>query len=235
MFAITFVSSASAQMMPPMPSTGDSVSVDTTNDATVTNSLTVVATTGDNDADGGDGEDGGDGGNATADRGLAIGGNGGVGGTGGVGGRIDTGNALAIGTLNNDINNNATEIVGCGCDDTATTAPTFFGWNTHRGDRTSVTNDSTASVSNDLHVIAETGDNEADGGDGDDGGVGGDAQTVHARTFWWFPVNTSSTAAGGNGGNGGQGATGGVITTGVSQSDGLVTNVVNRNITRILR
>ncbi len=46
--------------------------------------------------------------------------------------------------------------------------------------------------------------------------------------FWVVPD-------GGNGGNGQAGGEGGTVRTGPAYSDGLVTNVVNRNVVRVTR
>ncbi len=214
---------------------GDDTTVENNNNAVVTNNLEVEAETGDNDADGGDGgdgEEGGNGGDASSSSGDATGGNGGTGGTGGGGGSVDTGAAVAIGTIDNDINRNITRISGCGCDDEGSMFSRFFG----RGEDTTVRNTNSATVSNTLEVEAETGDNDVRGGDGEEGGNGGDASTSRNRGFWWFLFNTTdNSAAGGHGGAGGNGGTAGEVTTGVSQADGLITNVVNRNVTRIVR
>lgn len=211
---------------------GDDITVENSNEADVTNNLEVEAETGDNDANGGDGEEGGHGGDADSASGLAVGGNGGTGGTGGAGGTVDTGAAVAIGTIDNDINRNITRISGCGCDEEESMFGRFFG----RGENITVRNTNSAGITNNLEVEAETGDNDVNGGDGEEGGNGGDANVSRNRGFWWwFLGSDDNVAAGGHGGAGGNGATAGEVTTGISQADGLVTNVVNRNVTRIVR
>lgn len=78
-------------------------------------------------------------------------------------------------------------------------------------DRTSIRTDNSASVTNTVEVEAETGENDAEGGNGGDGDDGGNA--------------SSGTA--GNGGNGGRGGNGGSITSGAATAIGTVRNDVN--------
>ncbi len=206
---------------------GDDTTVTSDNEAEVSNSLSVGANTGYNTARGGRGADGGDGGDAEGDN--ATGGNGGSGGSGGGGGSITTGNAMAIGTIDNDINSNDIEVEGCGCDDDG---PLFLGW-WGGSDDTTVTSGNRASVLNSLTVDANTGDNDASGGKGDDGGDGGDA-TARSWSHWWFWFNMTGDTTGGNGGSGGGGGNGGTVDTGDAVADGLIINVINRNVVRVM-
>ena len=206
---------------------GDDTRVSNSNSATVINNVEVEAETGDNDAEGGEGDDGG---YASARGGNATGGNGGRGGNGG---SITTGSAIAIGTVNNDVNSNDTTVDSCGCEDDEPAQmqyrrfPSFGGNN---GDDVNVSNRNRANVTNNLEVEAETGDNDAEGGEGDDGGNARSSSSYRGLWHWWG--NYGGNATGGNGGNGGNGGT---INTGAANADGLVNNVVNRNVTRVTR
>ncbi len=209
------------------------VKVEVSNSATVSNEMKVEAETGDNDADGGDGEEGGNGGDV---RGAGRGGNGGNGGHGAAGGAIVTGYAEAIGTISNDVNDTKTVINdGCGCEERGRKG---------RGgdDETKVKVNNTATVQNGMEVEAETGDNDANGGDGEEGGNGGDVEGVDEKPvyksfdrFFSWKKGGDTKGKGGHGGNGGHGAEGGAILTGTAVADGLITNVVNRTVTRINR
>lgn len=211
----------------------DETSVSNSNRATVTNTVEVEAETGDNDAEGGDGDDGGSGGDARGQN--ATGGDAGNGGRGGDGGTITTGTALAIGTVHNDVNSNRTYVEGCGCDDDFFPFPLMRGgYDNDDEDPISVRNSNSARVTNNLEVEAKTGDNDVEGGRGDDGGDGGDASNSHRNHFMrmMFPFFMGDTAAG-DGGNGGAGGSGGTVRTGTATADGLITNVINRNVTRV--
>ena len=98
------------------------------------------------------------------------------------------------------------------------------------GDDTRVSNSNSATVINNVEVEAETGDNDAEGGEGDDGGNARSSSSYRGLWHWWG--NYGGNATGGNGGNGGNGGT---INTGAANADGLVNNVVNRNVTRVTR
>lgn len=191
------------------------INVNNHNSATVVNEVQVTSNTGFNAAIGGNTGAGGEGGNAHGYR--ANGGEGGNSGSAGDGGTIRTGDASAIGTVQNDINRNNTNITAdCGC----------------KGDIT-VRNNNRSMVGNALGVAANTGDNMLAGGTSGMAGDGGDASS-HSWYAWNYYMNNGS-AQGGNGGNSGSAGDGGTITTGNSYADGLVVNVVNRNVTRIAR
>jgi len=244
----------------------DEVTVSNNNTASVSNEVSVSASTGGNDADGGDagyGGAGGRGGRNAGDggRGSRVGdggdggntgdgGNGGAGGDGGMGGIITTGNASAWSEIENTVNVNKTTIEACGCDDQEGEL-SFFS----RRDDISVRNRNNANVSNDVEVRAETGYNDADGGDGENGGDasrggssagnGGDAGSTHIH-HWWFGEGEydvdggnggdgGNTGDGGNGGTGGEGGMGGDILTGDADASSVVVNTVNRNVTRVRR
>ena len=84
-----------------------------------------------------------------------------------------------------------------------------------------VTNDNHAKISNDVEVEADTGNNDADGGSGNDGGDSGSTTAI-----------AGSNATGGDGGWGGGNAQ---IRTGHAYSTATLFNAVNTNITRIRR
>lgn len=90
-------------------------------------------------------------------------------------------------------------------------AGAFFGGGSGDEERTVINTDNSASVSNDVRVEAETGENDSEGGDGGRGGDGGD----------------TSRGDGGRGGDGGDGGDGGTINTGDATAIGTVSNDVN--------
>ena len=191
---------------------GDDVRVANGNAAVVMNVATVNASTGNNEADGGDGGNGGNARGRNAD--------GGNGGRGGDGGSVTTGAATAIGTISNDVNSNRTTVEGCGCDN---------GSRGHRGggsdDDVTVRNGNIAFVGNGLMVNASTGGNDVEGDEAGDGGNGNGSYRGR--------YHRGHGHGGNDGGNGGRGGDGGTVPTGAATSDGLITNVVNRNITRV--
>src|SRR3989344_7349252 len=95
-------------------------------------------------------------------------------------------------------------------------------WGNHGGGSDiTVTNDKTAKVTNNVVVVASTGNNVSagdSGGDGGDGGVGG-------------KVNIDND--GNDGGNGGNGGNGGTINTGNAYAKSEIKNIVNTDITKI--
>ncbi|MEZ4104644.1 MAG: hypothetical protein R3B60_05180 [Candidatus Paceibacterota bacterium] len=191
------------------------IEVNNHNSATVMNEVQVTSNTGYNAAFGGNTGRGGEGGDATGR--TATGGDGGNSGSAGDGGTITTGDAASIGTVNNDVNRNNTNVTAdCGC----------------KGDIT-VRNHNRSMVGNALLVDSNTGDNALAGGTSGAAGNGGDA-TSHSWSLWKSYMNGGS-ATGGDGGNSGSAGDGGTITTGDAYSDGLVVNVVNRNVTRVAR
>jgi hypothetical protein len=226
-----------------MGGSGDRTTVRTDNQASVSNTVTVRANTGDNTANGGSGgsgEDGGNGGDASLGTG-GNGGNGGSGGAGGAGGDIATGPAAAMGTVYNNVNSTDVTVEGCGCNNTTPTIFSRFTYFDTNNNLRSVTTDNNADVNNDLAVKAETGDNSVNGGRGgagDDGGNGGDAEgsRTHSWNQWFTLWNQGGNGGtGGTGGTGGAGATGGTIRSGVATADGLVDNLVNRSVVHVQR
>src|SRR3989344_4819262 len=137
-----------------------------------------------------------------------------TGGNGGEGGVVYTGNAYAMSLIENDVNYNEIEVdVDCDCEGDV--------------DDVTVTNHNSASVGNNVDVRARTGHNEANGGDaGCDCVGGGDGGNVN---------HSEDHNAGGNGGNAGHGGWGGYINTGNAEAGSGIVNLVNTNITRILR
>lgn len=210
---------------------GDSRTVTNTNNATVENDVRVTASTGSNDARGGDGARGGWGGDAS--RGTA--GTGGAGGHGGHGGGILTEAAAAVGTVQNDINSNVTNVRGCGCEEQSYSIISNLFGGTDR--ETRIHNTNNATVENELEVDAETGLNEVDGGDADKGGNGGDANKSGSSNWLLtlLGIGNNSNNVGGHGAAGGNGGNGGSILSGAAVADGLVVNIVNRNVTRVTR
>jgi len=199
---------------------GDRTDIEVENEnTTVSNNVSVTANTGGNEAEGGDG--GGNSGNRHHRGGHGHNQNG-NGGPGGDGGTIVTGAATAIGTVDNDVNSNRVVVEGCGCDDQPV-IPYFHFF--RFGDdgkviKIEAENEDTT-VRNGLEVLANTGDNDADGGDG---GSSGKSRGHHPWMMWFHQYNQND-ASGGDGGT---------IRTGVAYADGLITNVVNRNVVRVL-
>ena len=154
----------------------DDIDVDNENCARVSNTVVVIADTGDNNADGGHGNDGGSSGGT-----IAFGGSRATGGDGGDGGGnaiVITGDAIAGASVVNMTNTNSTRIIApCDCD----------------GD-VDVDNDNCACIRNKVIVKADAGDNEADGGHGNDGGDSG-------KTLSACGSNTTGGDAGWGGGN----------------------------------
>ncbi|OGF65268.1 hypothetical protein A2Z53_03260 [Candidatus Giovannonibacteria bacterium RIFCSPHIGHO2_02_42_15] len=183
----------------------DDITVTNVKNAVVLNDVTVVATTGDNSADGGNGGSGGNGGvggNVNINNDNNDGGNGG---SGSNGGSVTTGNAYAKGKVYNKVNTDITKI-DCDCVDT--------------GDIT-VNNTDSALVGNALLVAADTGTNYVDGGAGGSGGEGG--------VGGHFNLNNDNN----NGGTGGSGDNGGTVNTGNAYAKGKVFNKVNTIVTRV--
>lgn len=198
-------------------------SVKNWNSATVENLLVVKADTGDNYAGGSEGGDGGNGGDVEnegtdQDVDTATTGNGGNGGNAGPGGIVLTGMAIARGKIVNVVNTSDTAITRCGCNGPKDKV---------EGDD-KVKNYSDANVGNAGIVKADTGDNTAAESEGGDAGNGGDIENESSTQ----DVKDSNT---GNGGNGGNGSFGGLVRTGDSSAEGKIVNVVNKNVTRILR
>jgi len=214
--------------------------------ANVSNSVSVVADTGDNNANGGDGEGAGNGGDVE-DNGNKGGnqvnnaGNGGEGGDGGDGGLIVTGDATALAGIYNMINTNKTRINACGCDtfepcEEPCMEEIYFD-GCHRPcpcpDDIVVKNRDHANVSNGVRVAAYTGDNKVNGGDGEKGGDGGDVD--HNRNMGSCCRAGNQTNNAGSGGEGGNGGNAGTIRTGGAMSVAEIVNTINTVVTRIRR
>ncbi len=161
------------------------------NEASVTNNVSVTATTGGNNANGGDAGRGGRGGRGgdnagnggDAECGLwgtmvggdggntGDGGNGGNGGNGGAGGSITTGDADAGLILTNYVNTNDVDVDSCECGETSNEMALLNALGDNET-KVSIKNKS-AKVMNDVEVKAKTGYNTTDGGNGGNGGKGG--------------------------------------------------------------
>ena len=114
------------------------------------------------------------------------------------------------------------------------------------GDSVKVENNNSASVTNEVKVSANTGENTANGGDGGKGGSGGDTGNAgnggeggDAEGYSLGDQNGGNggdggwSGAGGEGGNGGNGGLGGIIETGDATSEVTIENNVNYNKTKI--
>ncbi|MFH0892727.1 MAG: hypothetical protein V1867_08225 [Candidatus Falkowbacteria bacterium] len=188
-----------------------SIEVTNTKTAVITNTVTTLATTGNNTANGGAGGAAGHGGNVTESDDANTGGAGGAGGAGGDGGNITTGAATAASRIINRVNVDRTRIAPCDCEnDLASSTENIV-----------INNLDTATLVNTANTSALTGDNIADGGDGTDAGNGGSI------------TGSEDDNIGGAGGAGGAAGWGGIITTGPSNSDTRIVNRVNHIINRI--
>ncbi len=197
------------------------IDVTSSNSASVLNAVVVGANTGGNAVVGGNTGMAGNGGDATGKRANA--GHGGTSGSANNEAAIGTGNATAIGTVNNSINSNRTVITkDCGCENRK-----------NKGGDISVNSSNKAEVGNLLGAEAKTGGNAVVGGTTGMAGNGGDA-TSHSWSKWNHHHN-KGVANAGNGGNTGSTNNEAVVVTGDSLADGLVVNVVNSNVTRIAR
>ena len=196
---------------------GNDVVVTNHNNATVVNNVSADADTGKNDANGGDATCAGSGGSVSGAGTGNTGGDGGNGGDAGHGGTIYTGYAYADAYVSNTVNSNETK-VSRACDDC------------ERGEVT-VRNRNNATVRNTVDAEADTGKNDADGGDAAGAGSGG---SVSGGYYYWYYSAGSDNEAG-DGGDGGDGGNGGEIYTGPSDSYSSAINVVNTNITRVRR
>lgn len=214
------------------------VTVKNHNSASVYNEVLSGANTGGNKAGGSTGGDGGNGGNVANSGGnqnvnYAATGMGGNGGNGSVGGTVDTGAATANASVDNDINNNHTEVDLCGCNASSTVSTS----DVENGD-VRVKNRNEAEVGNVVAAGADSGMNKAKGSRGGRGGSGGDIandggnQNVNGGVE--APTTTGNGGAGGNAGNAEVGG-GGWVTTGAAKSDARAVNKINHNWTRVVR
>lgn len=199
------------------------IDVSSSNSASVLNAVVVGANTGYNTVAGGNTGKGGNGGDASGKN--ANGGHGGTSGSSNNEAIIGTGNAAAIGTVNNNINSNRTKVTtNCGCE------------NRHsKGGDITVASQNEAEVGNVLGVDANTGDNAVLGGTTGKAGNGGDASASSHSWSKWSSHHNKGGANAGHGGNTGGTNNVAVVLTGESVADGLVVNVVNRNVTRVAR
>jgi hypothetical protein len=190
------------------------------NEAVIFNDISVKANTGYNYAGGSYGGDGGNGGaiinEDEGDVEDSSTGNGGSGAGASTGGTIMTGNASANANVLNRANTNRTLIDRCACPGDC--CDSGDSW---------VVNRNRAAIFNFAATDANTGFNEADGSYGGEGGSAGD---IHNNGEG--DVEDSMT---GTGGQGASASEGGLVQTGQSNSRLDIVNVVNRNITRILR
>ena len=193
------------------------VKVKNSNKAKVKNDIEAKANTGKNDAGGAQGGNGGNSGSVTNSGDDAEGNSTGNGGNGGnangplSGGTVYTGNATANAGAMNRVNGNHTRVnADCGCE----------------GD-VKVKNKNRAKVRNYVDAKANTGKNWAGGAKGGNGGTSGG---VDNNADGDAKENTT-----GNGGAGGQGGEGGWVQTGNARADAAAINVVNRNMTRVVR
>ncbi len=186
------------------------VNITNVNTAIVENSATTIANTGGNTAMGGNGGMAGNGGAVLSSDDGNMGGNGGNGGKGGNGGTVITGDAFAGTKFVNQVNTNDTEVNRCAC-------------NGEEDGDDNVVNVNVGLLGNAAATIADSGSNMTDGGMGGDAGNGGNVE------------DSDDDNVGGNGGAGNAGGNGGSTTTGMANAWTEIINIVNTNLTRILR
>ena len=187
-------------------SNDNTVNVNVSNGATVTNNVTTKANTGANETAGGD-------------AGNTVSGSGNNGGNDATGGDADvvTGAATAVSDVLNNVNGTDIKVVGpdCGCE----------------GDNTVNVNVSNgASVANSVYTKANTGYNGTFGGDA---GNTVEGSSSSQKTWWkkWWGNNNGSSSNGGNDATGGDAD----VETGDAVSGSVVTNYVNQTMVRVRR
>ena len=189
--------------------------------AMVVNDTETVANTGGNLADGsyaGAGGHGGDINNNDGDQDVetATTGTGGDGGTGGLGGAVQTGDALAVASVTNTVNSNVVRVCDCECDGEI--------------GRVRVRTHDFAALMNRTGTGANTGDNDALGSYGNDGGNGGSIANANGNgdddDDGSQEVDDATT---GNGGAGGGADAGGSVLTGRAEARTALVNLVNSN------
>lgn len=218
---------------------GDSVATNM-NEAEVSNRIEVRSGTGKNWAGGSYGGDGGDGGDVrnggygpmgvkSADNGDnsyedcggdvedSATGSGGNGGAASTGGTVMSGNASAFANISNTANVNRTLMDRCAC---VEEEECDCG-------RDAALNFNEAGLENEGEIKAYTGENDTDGSYGGSGGQAGDIDNTGSGD-----VEGSNTGDAGHGNDGGEG---GMVQSGSSNSRIDIVNVLNRNITRVLR
>jgi hypothetical protein len=177
------------------------------NAAGITNSLNVAASTGSNTSNGAQANNSTSGGNVTNSNYDNHAGNGGSTVMGGAGGSISTGSAVATADVSNEINVNRTHI-------------NATNWATNN---IAVGNSNHLDLINVGGVAGMSGDNVSNGSKAKSTTTGGDVTTSGASNH---AGNTGSNVAGGMGGH---------ISTGNAGSAASVVNVINRNVTRIVK
>ncbi len=200
------------------------------NEAEVQNEVSAQANTGGNYAGGSYGGSGGSGGDIrNRDDGEvrdSTTGSGGTGGNSAIGGTIYTGDASSSAFVDNTVNSNLTEIQGCPCPSSTDEGSVCSDCSSNPLHLNVVANHNDARVASRVLSQADTGNNAADGSYAGKGGSGGDISNGGEDV---------DTAATGDGGDGGTGGPGGYVSTGRSVSRSGAVNVINTNVTRLLR
>ena len=183
------------------------IKVTNNNSATVTNSVSVSASTGSNVSTGGSAKGETEGGNVNHANFNNLAGNGGSTVMGGDGGTIVTGGAVATVDIANKINTNKTHIEA-----------TNWAVNAIK-----VHNTNGLDLVNAASAGAESGLNTSNG------------KKAHNETSGGNLDNAGSSNTAGNAGSNVHGGNGGHISTGDAVSASTMVNVLNRNITRIIK
>ena len=199
-----------------------SIKIEVENSGTITNTTSAKASTGGNLAGGSTGGSGGSGGDIEVDdgdnnNGGALAGEGGNGGNAGIGGTVFTGDADAeAGTLNS-LNATDVDVDLWGEDMNSSEIKVKVENEDHHDGNT---------ISNVTRAKARTGDNNAAGSTGGNGGTGGEVEVDDGD-------NNNGGAEAGDGGNGGAGADGGWVETGIATSLSGSVNVLNTTLVRV--
>jgi hypothetical protein len=183
------------------------VNVNNNNSATLTNSVQVYSSSGSNTANGGYAKGNTEGGNVNHSNFNNLAGNGGSTVMGGDGGTIVTGGAVATVDILNKINTNKTDVNA-----------TNWAVNAIK-----VHNTNGLSLTNAGITESRSGINDANG------------KSAYQSTEGGNLDNAGATNTAGNAGSNVRGGNGGRITTGNAVSAASVVNVLNRNITRIVK
>ena len=196
-----------ASAAPAFASHLDDIDIDIDSDAYVYNYVETVANTGSNDANGGNADSDVYSGNIDDDNDDSNTGNEDNDATGGDGGTNNTGNAWANSDVLNDVNYNDVDVdTDCDCTDDI-----------------NIDIDNYADVYNYVYTTANTGSNDANGGNADSYISSGNIDDDN------WDSNT------GNEDNDASGGDGGGNNTGDADAESVVTNVVNFSIVRVTR
>lgn len=199
------------------------IKIQTTNSGSIDNYTSAKAETGSNWAGGSKGGRGGSGGdvevNGSGDynNGGATAGEGGEGGAADIGGTVTTGDANADAGSVNTLNTTDVDV-------------DLYGEDMNSSELKIITDNSDCGCANNIDnrtkARAHTGDNDAEGSKGGEGGSGGEVEANSGD-------NNNGGATAGDGGKGGKSSDGGWVDTGVATSNAGSVNVLNATLVRV--